>query len=51
MSGANHCMATFLLACVAAGLSLEEVQELFKAKHGSAPGLQAGETDLEVVAA
>ncbi|KAL0033523.1 hypothetical protein WJX79_001225 [Trebouxia sp. C0005] len=32
------------------GLSLEEVQELFNAKHGSAPGLQAGDTDLDVVA-
>lgn len=42
----SHCQR-----CVAAGLSLEEVQELFNAKHGSAPGLQAGETDLEVVAA
>jgi len=46
-----RCIATFLLAGVAAGLSLEEVQELFNAKHGSAPGLQAAETDLEVVAA
>jgi len=50
MSGANL-IAILLLACVAAGLSLEEVQELFNAKHGSAPGLQAGETDLRVVAA
>jgi len=39
------------LALAAAGLSLEEVQELFNAKYGSAPGLQAGETNLEVVAA